>query len=139
MLNPVNHSCTRAGAHAYKVEPYVIAADIYAESPHVRRGGWTWYTGAAGWLYRAQTEWLLGIRIQAGNLKIDPCIPRHWRNYKVNYRHGSATYEIHVANPNGVMRGVASLTLDRQVLPQGQSAITLVDDGKRHRVEVVLG
>ena len=137
MLNPVNHASTRAGVHAYKVEPYVIAADIYGEAPQVRRGGWTWYTGAAGWMYRAGTEWLLGIRKAGQMLTIDPCIPRHWPGFEASYRFGKTQYEIKVENPGAVMRGVTRIELDGKTLT-GVS-IPLVDDGAGHQVNVTLG
>ncbi|MEO8164657.1 MAG: phosphorylase, partial [Betaproteobacteria bacterium] len=137
MLNPINHAATRTGVHAYKVEPYVMAADIYGEPPHVRRGGWTWYTGAAGWMYRAGTEWLLGVRKNGESLTIDPCIPRHWRNFELRYRHGSAIYEIHVDNAAGVSRGVARIELDGKVMET--PGVPLIDDGHMHRVTVTLG
>ena len=75
MLNPINHANTRAGIHRYKVEPYVACADVYSMPPHVGRGGWTWYTGSAGWMYRAGLEWILGFRLRGKTLLIDPCIP----------------------------------------------------------------
>src|ERR1700732_4396821 len=81
MLNPINRAATRAGMQRYKVEPYVVAADIYAEPPHVGRGGWTWYTGSAGWLYRAGVESILGFRVRGTTLGIDPCTPQSWQNY----------------------------------------------------------
>ena len=83
ILNPINHASTRAGVHRYKVEPYVAAADVYAEPPHVGRGGWTWYTGSAGWMYRAGIEWILGFRLRGTRLHIDPCIPRAWRGFEI--------------------------------------------------------
>jgi cyclic beta-1,2-glucan synthetase len=137
MLNPLNHASTRAGVHAYKVEPYVVAADVYGEPPQIRRGGWTWYTGAAGWMYRAGTEWLLGLRKSGDNLAIDPCIPRHWRGFEVRYRHGGSTYEIRVANPANVSRGVLRVELDGQLLDG--ASIPLVDDGRAHMAAVTLG
>ena len=94
ILNPINHASTRAGVHRYKVEPYVVAADIYAEPPHVGRGGWTWYTGSAGWMYRAGIEWMLGFRLRGTRLYLDPCIPRTWRSFKIDFRYHSSRYEI---------------------------------------------
>jgi cyclic beta-1,2-glucan synthetase len=138
MLNPINRTATRAGVHAYKVEPYVVAADIYSEPPHVRRGGWTWYTGAAGWLYRAGTEWILGLSKVASRLHLDPCIPREWREYSIVYRFGATLYEIAVKNPDGVMRGVKRIEVDGTAQEVGQG-IELVDDGRRRSVLVVLG
>ena len=97
MLNPINRASTRAGVHAYKVEPYVVAADIYSVPPHARRGGWTWYTGAAGWMYRAGIEWILGIRKSGDTLSIDPCIPREWPGFRLRFRQGATLYDIEVA------------------------------------------
>ena len=101
MLNPINHARTGAGVHRYKVEPYVVAADVYAEPPHVGRGGWTWYTGSAGWMYRAGLEWILGFRLRGARLVIDPCIPRAWPGFEMVFRYRSARYEIVVENRDG--------------------------------------
>jgi cyclic beta-1,2-glucan synthetase len=139
ILNPINHASTRAGVHRYKVEPYVMAADVYTEPPHVGRGGWTWYTGSAGWMYQAGVEWILGFRLRGTTLLIDPCIPRAWPSYEIDFRYRSARYEIIVENPQGVSRGVASSELDGQALAAGSAAIPLTDDGATHRVRVVLG
>ncbi|HEU4915829.1 MAG TPA: glucoamylase family protein [Acidimicrobiia bacterium] len=138
LLNPINHASTRAGIHRYRVEPYVAAADVYSEAPHVGRGGWTWYTGSAGWMYRAGVEWILGFRLRGAGLLVDPCIPRAWRGFEIDFRYHSARYEIQVSNPNGVTRGVTSLTLDGTTLDPG-SELKLVDDGLTHRVRIVLG
>ena len=137
ILNPINHTSTRAGVHRYKVEPYVAAADVYAGAPHLGRGGWTWYTGSAGWMYRAGMEWILGFRFRAGMLVIDPCIPRAWPGFQIHFRYHSARYEIQVENPKGVMRGVSSIELDGK--PVEGTAIALADDGATHPVRVVLG
>ena len=138
MLNPINRTSTRTGVYAYKVEPYVLAADIYAEPPHTRRGGWTWYTGAAGWYYRAGMEWILGLQVRADLLIFDPCIPRAWRNYSISYQHENTHYEITVENPDGVSRGVILVELDG-VRQSTDNSITLKDDGQLHQVRVVLG
>jgi cyclic beta-1,2-glucan synthetase len=138
MLNPIAHTSSRASMQRYKAEPYVVAGDVYAESPHVGRGGWTWYTGSAGWLYRAGMEWILGFRVRGTTLSIDPCIPRNWPGYTINFRYHSATYEIKVDNPSGVSRGVASITLDGQALVD-RANIPLNDDNATHRVLVLLG
>lgn len=138
ILNPVNRSSSRSSMQRYKVEPYVIAGDIYAEAPHVGRGGWTWYTGAAGWLYRAGLEWILGFRMRGMTLSIDPCIPRAWPGYSIRFRYHSATYEIKVENPSNVSRGVALTDLDGTIL-SGAANIPLSDDGKLHHIRVVLG
>ena len=138
ILNPVNHASTRAGVQRYKVEPYVMAADVYTEPPHVGRGGWTWYTGSAGWMYQAGLEWILGFRVRGETLVLDPCIPRAWPGYEIDFRYHSARYEIVVENPQGVSRGVVTAELDGQALAAA-AAIPLVDDGDTHRVRVVLG
>jgi cyclic beta-1,2-glucan synthetase len=138
VLNPINHASTRAGVHRYKVEPYVMAADVYTEHPHLGRGGWTWYTGSAGWMYQAGVEWILGFRLRGTTLIVDPCIPRSWPGFEIDFRYHSARYEIVVQNPNGVCRGVASIELDGNALANGMS-IPLVDDGVTHHVRMVLG
>jgi cyclic beta-1,2-glucan synthetase len=139
LLNPINHAKSRASVSRYKVEPYVVAADIYAEPPHVGRGGWTWYTGSAGWMYRAGIEWILGFRLRGSVLHFDPCIPRAWRNFEITFRYHSSRYEIVVENPQGVARGVLSVELDGTALADGRTHIQLTDDGATHHVRVVLG
>ncbi len=138
MLNPINRTNSRAGVQRYKVEPYVVAGDVYAEPPHVGRGGWTWYTGAAGWLYRAGLEWIVGFRLRGMVLGIDPCIPRNWSRYSVKFRYHSSIYNIQIENPSGVTRGVVLTELDGKLLA-GAANIPLADDGAIHLVRVVLG
>ena len=138
VLNPINHASTRAGVHRYKVEPYVMAADVYTEPPHVGRGGWTWYTGSAGWMYQAGVEWILGFRLRGTTLVLDPCIPRAWPGFEISFRYHSARYEIAVENPQSISRGVASIELDGQALAETGS-IPLTDDGVTHHVRLVLG
>jgi cyclic beta-1,2-glucan synthetase len=138
LLNPINHANTRAGVSRYKVEPYVVAADVYAEPPHVGRGGWTWYTGSAGWMYRAGIEWILGFHLRGTMMHIDPCIPCAWRGFEITFRYHSSRYEIVVENPHEVMRGVSSVELDGAPLAGG-APIPLADDGVTHHVRVVLG
>jgi cyclic beta-1,2-glucan synthetase len=138
LLNPINHASTRAGIHRYRVEPYVAAADVYSEAPHVGRGGWTWYTGSAGWMYRAGMEWILGFRLRGARLLVDPCIPRAWKGFVISFRYHSSRYEIDVSNPDGVSKGVAGLTMDGATVPPG-SELELVDDGFTHHVQVILG
>jgi cyclic beta-1,2-glucan synthetase len=138
LLSPIHHASRRSDVHRYKVEPYAVAADVYSERPHVGRGGWTWYTGAAGWLYRAGLERILGFRKQGSALCIDPCIPREWKHFEITYRHGGTVYRITVENPNGICRGVSRISLDGARLP-GEAFVPLSDDGSEHRVQVVLG
>ena len=135
LLNPINHSSTRAGLHKYKVEPYVAVGDVYAVPPHNGRGGWTWYTGSAGWMYRAGLESILGFKVQQDRLEINPCVPRWWRDFEITYRRGRAVYRIKVENPLGVSRGVVSVEVDGTP----QKAIVLSDDEKTHNVRVVMG
>ncbi len=139
MLNPISHANTRAGIHRYKVEPYVACADVYSIAPHVGRGGWTWYTGSAGWMYRAGVEWILGFRLRGKTLLIDPCIPSKWPGFDIVYRYHGTRYEIAVENPRGVSRGVSSVELDGQALVQRPAQIKLSDDGVTHRVRIILG
>jgi len=140
MLNPIHHADSPNRIHRYKVEPYVVCADLYAEPPHVGRGGWTWYTGSAGWMYRVALEGLLGFRLQGGNLKLDPCIPHNWPGFEIVFRHRSARYEIAVENPHGVCSGILSTTLDGERMAEGKKLLVpLVDDGATHRVLLVLG
>lgn len=137
MLNPVHRVSSRANVQRYKVEPYVVAGDVYAEPPHVGRGGWTWYSGAAGWLYRAGTEWMLGFRLRGATLSIDPCIPRHWPGYSMQFRYHAAIYDITVDNPRHVSRGVTLTELDGTAL-LANTNIPLVVEGQHH-VRIVLG
>jgi cyclic beta-1,2-glucan synthetase len=139
ILNPINHSSTRSSVHRYKVEPYVIAADVYATAPHVGRGGWTWYSGAAGWMYRAGLEWILGFHVRGAALLLDPCVPKTWRGFEIVFRYRSARYDITVENPRGVSRGVSRIELDGALLDATDAGVGLVDDASIHRVRVVLG
>jgi cyclic beta-1,2-glucan synthetase len=138
LINPINHSSTRAGIHRYKVEPYVVCADVYSAAPHVGRGGWTWYTGSAGWMQRIATEGILGIRKRGNLLCVDPCIPRGWSGFKAWISHGSARYGVSVDNPHGVNRGIKTVSLDGRAVGV-PCQIPLVDDGREHHVVVVLG
>jgi cyclic beta-1,2-glucan synthetase len=139
LLNPIKRSNTREAAERYKVEPYVVAADVYAEPPHGGRGGWTWYTGSAGWMYRAGLEWILGCRMQGGMLLLDPCVPTTWPGFEIALRHGTARYEISVDNPDGLSRGVSHAEIDGAPLPAGPIRLQLMDDGLTHRLQVRIG
>jgi cellobiose phosphorylase len=133
MINPVNHGSTAEGIATYKVEPYVVAADVYALSPHVGRGGWTWYTGSAGWLYRLIVESLLGLRLEVDELHVVPCIPVDWEAFKVHYRYRETVYHIAVVQ-NRVGAGQPRLVVDG--VEQADGAIHLVDDRQEHSVEL---
>ena len=138
-FNPIRHSDDADAAACYKVEPYVSCADVYSVGDLAGRGGWTWYTGSAAWLYRAGLEAILGFRKQGDALGIDPCIPKAWPGFELDYRHRDRTrYTIRVENPHGVCRGVTTLELDGQPLPVSEP-VALLDDGGDHLVRVVLG
>ncbi|HEX7619789.1 MAG TPA: glucoamylase family protein [Anaerolineales bacterium] len=137
LLNPTSHADTPEKARRYKVEPYVIAADIYSQFPNTGMGGWTWYTGSAGWMYRLGLEAILGISKVGAALNINPCIPHFWPGFKVDYRFGNTHYRISVENPHNINRGVRQVLLDGNLLPGNQ--VPLVEDGKPHEVQVVMG
>ena len=137
MINPVNHARTPEGAATYLVEPYVVAADIYALAPHTGRGGWTWYTGSAGWMYRLVVESLLGLRREMDRLYFTPCLPAEWKEFKLHYRYRETYYHITVRRPE--VEGdeeidASSVTIDG--VTQDGAFIALVDDRREHRVEV---
>jgi cyclic beta-1,2-glucan synthetase len=140
LLNPINHTSTRADVHRYKVEPYVVAADVYSVAPHAGRGGWTWYTGSAGWMYRAGLEGILGFRVRGTSLYLNPCIPEKWPRFEIVFKHRSSRYEIMIDNPLGRCCGVARAELDGEMLPSSlQIRIPLVDDGRNHQLRLILG
>jgi cellobiose phosphorylase len=137
LLNPIKHATSADAVNLYKVEPYVVAADIYGLPPHTGRGGWTWYTGSAAWLYRVGLEAILGFHLKGDHLEIDPRIPGHWPGFEMTYRFRSSRYRIVVENPEGVEQGVQSATLDGENVSSG--AIPLQDDHRDHEVIVRLG
>ncbi len=138
LLNPINHASTRADVYRYKTEPYAIAADVYARPPHMGRGGWSWYTGSAGWMQRAGVESILGLRLEGATLHIAPCIPTSWPGFEAVLRYRSARYHITVENPGGVRHGVGAVWLDGIMPPQGQTGLIMQDDGRTHEVLVRL-
>jgi cyclic beta-1,2-glucan synthetase len=123
----------------YSILNTINHARTHAEPPHVGRGGWTWYTGSAAWLYRAGLEWLLGCRVRGESLLLDPCVPRGWPGFEISFRYRSAHYEITVKNTAGVNRGITSLQLDGLALGPQPALVPLVDDGASHRVRAVIG
>jgi cyclic beta-1,2-glucan synthetase len=137
LLNPINHTRTPADVDRYKTEPYVVAADVYAHHSHAGRGGWTWYTGSASWMYRAGLESILGLRRRGTVFAVEPCIPSSWPEYTIVWRLGQTRYEIRVLNPERRCRGVAQAELDG--VPVDSRAIPLADDGRTHQVRLVLG
>jgi len=137
MLNPVNHGSTPEAIERYKVEPYVMCADIYGVSPHIGRGGWTWYTGAAGWMYRLTVETLLGLQLEGDHLRIEPRVPAEWDGYKIHYRFGDTVYHITISRIGDAPGPVSLVTVDGTDRPD--TRIPLIDDRQEHFVEVVQG
>jgi cyclic beta-1,2-glucan synthetase len=137
MINPIFHADTAEKAAHYKVEPYVVAADVYGVSPHTGRGGWTWYTGSASWMYRLGLEAILGLRRAGDELHIRPCIPADWLSFEIDYRFGSTSYHIRVENNPDENGQESRLTLDEKTVEA--SVVPLVDDGREHNVILALG
>jgi cyclic beta-1,2-glucan synthetase len=142
-LNPVEHSLDPETAMKYKAEPYAVAADVYNLEGHVGRGGWSWYTGAAGWMYRVWIEDILGMKVTGENLTIDPTIPSNWDRFTVRYDRGTALFEIEVLNPDMVSHGVVSVQMDGRTLAEGVVPLTPDRPGEdskiKHKVTVVMG
>jgi cellobiose phosphorylase len=136
MINPINHGGSHDGILTYKAEPYVVSADVYALPPHTGRGGWTWYTGSAGWMYRLIIESLLGLILETDKLYMKPCIPEDWVTFKVHYRYRETNYHITIIQTANSHRG-AQITVDGVDLHS--EAIPLVDDRQEHKVEVRIG
>jgi cyclic beta-1,2-glucan synthetase len=136
LMNPIHHGGNNTAIHRYRVEPYVVCGDVYSMPPNVGRGGWTWYSGSAGWMYRVALEGILGFHQQADHLKIDPCIPRSWPGFTIAFCYRTSRYEIAVENPNGVSKGVVAIELDGIAV---SALVPLSDDGVVHKVRVVLG
>jgi cyclic beta-1,2-glucan synthetase len=140
LLNPINRTSTRTAVRRYKVEPYCVAADVYSVAPHVGRGGWTWYTGSAGWMYRAGIEGILGFHLEGEQLLLTPCIPKQWPRFDLVFKYRSSRYEISVTNPEGVNRGAVRIMLDGVSIAVSEAPrIALLDDGATHYLEMILG
>ena len=133
LINPVRLASTPQGVARYRVEPYVMAGDVYAEAPLAGRGGWTWYTGSAAWLYRAGLESILGFQLHGDRLTLAPCVPKDWASFEITFQYRSATYRISVVNGG---RSVAAVAVDGRPVESGE--VALEDDGRRHEVRVVL-
>jgi cellobiose phosphorylase len=133
LINPIAHGASPEAIETYKVEPYVVAADVYAVAPHVGRGGWSWYTGSAAWMYRLVVESLLGLRLQGDRLRIEPCLPADWAGFTVHYRFRETVYHISV-HQTPPATGDERVSLDGQ--EQDGMSVPLVDDHQEHRVEV---
>jgi cyclic beta-1,2-glucan synthetase len=139
MLNPINHALTPEAADRYKVEPYVIAADVYSTAPHEGRGGWTWYTGSAGWMYRAGIEGLLGLTRAGPNLLLDPCFPKAWPKLSATVTLGRSRIAITILNPDATGHGIAEAQLDGIALRSGTDGLTLPLSDGEHELIVTLG
>ena len=137
MLNPINHARTLDETARYMVEPYVIAADVYSHPQHIGRGGWTWYTGSASWLYRLGVEYILGLKLHGDHFTIEPCIPSNWPGYSMVYRRGETSYRISVENGSGESCGLHAIELDGS--PLSDCKVRIVDDGQVHEVRVTMG
>lgn len=136
MINPIEHARTKETASKYKVEPYVVAADIYGIGNLAGRGGWTWYTGSSSWMYEAGLKYILGLTIKKGYLSINPCIPTTWKEYKINYKHGNSIYNIVVKNENKKCTGVETMIVNGEVIEEKK--ICLQDNGKINNVEIYM-
>jgi cellobiose phosphorylase len=134
LLNPIHHGDTPERIATYKVEPYVLAADIYAGAPHTGRGGWTWYTGSAGWMYRLLVETLLGLNLKGDRLMLNPRMPKSWPAFTIHYRFRRTHYHISIARLDAGSPDTSHLTLDGQELPD--NTIPLIDDDRDHAVEM---
>jgi cellobiose phosphorylase len=136
LLNPIPHGGTPEQIATYKVEPYVVAADVYAVPPHTGRGGWTWYTGSAGWMYRVLIETLLGVNREGDHLRLTPRLPRHWKRYTLHYRYRQTVYHITITRLVAQPAAAAQLILDGNALA-GQTLL-LVDDRQEHTLELTV-
>ena len=141
MINPIEHSRTKEASNKYKVEPYVIPADIYGIGNLAGRGGWTWYTGSSSWYYKAGIEYILGLKIEKGYLKIEPCIPREWKEYQIQYKLKGATYNIKVKNPNGkntIEKGKSKIIINGQESEDDKIKLEENASGKIYNIEIIL-
>jgi cyclic beta-1,2-glucan synthetase len=134
MINPIEHSRTKEETKKYKVEPYIIPADIYGAGNLSGRGGWTWYTGSSSWYYKTGVEDILGLKIEKKTLKISPCIPKEWREYSLKYRYGTSIYNIKVINPNNKEQGVEKFILNGELIKEKE--LKLEDNGGVYNIEI---
>ncbi len=136
MINPIEHARAKEAASKYKVEPYVVAADIYGQGNLAGRGGWTWYTGSSSWMYEAGLHYILGFNVEKGYLSINPCIPITWKEYKIHYKYGNSIYNIIVKNPNAKNTGVETMIVNGEVIEEKK--IYLQDNGRVNNVEIYM-
>ena len=139
MINPIEHSRTKDASNKYKVEPYVIPADIYGAGNLAGRGGWTWYTGSASWYYMAGIEYILGFKIENNTIKINPCIPKEWKEYEIKYRYKNAIYNIKVKNPEGKNTGISKIIINGKEIENGkENGIKLDERANVYNIEVIM-
>ena len=137
MINPIEHSRTKEASNKYKVEPYVIPADIYGAGNLAGRGGWTWYTGSASWYYMAGIEYILGFKIKNNTIKINPCIPKDWKEYEIKYRYENAIYNIKIKNPEGKNKGVTKILVNGKEIEK-ENGIKLEKSANIYNIEVIM-
>ena len=137
MINPIEHSRTKEASNKYKVEPYVIPADIYGAGNLAGRGGWTWYTGSASWYYMAGIEYILGFKIKNNTIKINPCIPKDWKEYEIKYRYENAIYNIKIKNPDGKNKGVTKIFVNGKEIEK-ENGIKLEKNANVYNIEVIM-
>ena len=135
MIKPIEHARTKEAANKYKVEPYVIAADIYGMQNLAGRGGWTWYTGSSSWYYIAGIEYILGLKISGNKLKLQPCIPKTWKEYKIRYKYKRSIYNIKIINNDEKNYGVKQILINGSKV---EDEIILNEDGNIYNVEVYM-
>lgn len=136
MINPIEHARTKDSANKYKVEPYVIAADVYGEKNLAGRGGWTWYTGSSSWYYTAGIEYILGLKVKNGTLSVEPCIPSIWKEYLIRYKYGKSIYNIKVSNPNGKNTGVEKFIVNGNEVVEKR--VKLDNNGGIFEIEAIM-
>ena len=136
MINPIEHARTKEAASKYKVEPYIMAADVYGAGNLAGRGGWTWYTGSSSWMYKAGIEYILGLKIEYNILKIEPCIPSSWEEYSIRYEYKNSIYNIKIKNPNHKNTEVDKFFLNGEEIPEKQ--INLLDNGNVNEIEIIM-
>ena len=134
MINPIEHSRTKDASNKYKVEPYVIPADIYGAHNLIGRGGWTWYTGSSSWYYKAGIEYILGFKIKNQFITMEPCIPKNWKEYSICYKWKNSVYNIKVKNPNEKNVGISKIIVNGV---ESKNKIKLEDNGV-YNIEIIM-
>ncbi len=136
LIIPINHGDSSSAIARYRVEPYVVAADVYALAPHTGRGGWSWYTGSAGWMYQLILESLLGVHREGDRLRFAPCLPRTWPSCEIRYRFADTWYHILLRQDLGIGAGPKEIRVWHDGIAQTRPHVTLIDDHRTHHIEV---